>query len=179
MTTIAFDCSILAVDNCFSYGSKLIPGIKMAHFVDKEEIEWIAVGAGDAAVTHMMLNWFRASADTKPSYPTVGDNDALLLWNSRNQLFQMCSNTPVHFPLLSNTPITLGSGAQAALAAIRAYDASAPKAVIAAALADCWTAPSGHYAELVNGSFIVKEFESIDGTLNYESNICVLAERRR
>lgn len=178
MTTIAFDCTILAVDNCFSYGSKLIPGNKMFRFVDQEEIEWIAVGAGDAAVTHMMMNWFKAPADAKPQYPTVGDDDTLLLWNSRNQLFQMCSNAPVYFPLLSNTPITLGSGAQAALAAIRAYDASAPEAVIAAALADCWTAPSGHYAELVNGSFVVREFESVDGTLTYESIICHLNEGR-
>lgn len=122
---------------------------------------WVAVCTGDLCVCQAIIHWFISADRVLTSYPKCEEGTSVIFFNTKGELYQLC-DVPALLKILETEMHAFGSGAQAALAVLRNYRAeTAMDAIITASTVDVYTAPSGHFARIENGSFIIKAFDAV------------------
>lgn len=130
MTTIAWDGQTMAADTQATWG-----GVKTrGHKLTRLPCGGVVGGCGVASEIVRGAQWIAKGMKGKP--PKIPNSDLLIAF-ADGRAFTV---TDKHFTLVEELgPIAIGSGMQAAICAMRHFQASAEEAVYAAASVDTFT----------------------------------------
>lgn len=144
MTTIAYDGRLLAIDEyaCYLDYSVNVTARK-CKVLRRDDEQVYAFGTGDLHQVAAIWAWLERRI---PEYPRCKDATVITV-NNRGVIAEYGAY-PAPYEVCEEVPHAWGSGAQAAMVAIRLFGLSATKAIAAASSVDIYTSKTGWYLDL-------------------------------
>lgn len=146
MTTIAYDGRLLAIDEyaCYlDYGVN-VTALKLK-VLRRDGKRVYAFGTGDLHQVAAIWAWLEGRI---PEYPG-GKNATVITVDDRGTISEYGAY-PAPYDVCEEVPHAWGSGAQAAMVAIRLFGLSATEAITAASSVDIYTSKTGWYLDLTD-----------------------------
>lgn len=146
MTTIAYDGRLLAIDEyaCYLDYDDNVTALKRK-VLRRDGTRVYAFGTGDLHRVAAIWAWLEGRT---PEYPR--DKNATIITVENGGIISEYGGSPPPYKVREEVPHTWGSGAQAAMVAIRLFGLSAPEAIAAASSVDIFTTKTGWYLDLTD-----------------------------